>query len=236
MSLDDTLKSFLASHNPAPPHRLGQRYNRSRFLPESGNTVVCPLDLSHPSHKAVLAIRQQLQQLPGAEALLFTPVSSLHMTVLDGVIDSRRIPDAWPPDTPLSAPISSVTSTVSNRLSDVAPPPPINMRVSYVSPGGLALQGATDADDAALRHWRDALSTAFGFRHATHDTYAFHMTLAYPVDWIPDSLAALWQQTLETMTKRLTIQTPVIPLAPPDFCIFNDMTHFEPVRALARPA
>ena len=154
------------------------------------------------------------------------------MTVLDGVIDSRRIPKAWPPDTPCDAPIASVTSRVLKRLPGVSPPPPINMRVSYVSPGGLALQGATPADDTALRHWRDALSVAFGFRHENHDSYAFHMTFAYPIDWIPDDRAPLWQEMLEILTKELVDKAPVLPLSPPEFCTFSDMTHFQPVYPL----
>jgi hypothetical protein len=86
-----SLAPLLASRLDVPPPRLGIRYDAAgNFLPEPGNTIVCHLERRSASEAAVLAVRERLMQLPGAECLAFAPAASLHMTLFQGVIDTRR--------------------------------------------------------------------------------------------------------------------------------------------------
>lgn len=224
MSVDD----FLAGRQSGPPRRLGTRYEPGRFLPEAGNTVVCHLDRSDPVHGAVLAARAQMQALPGAERLLFTPVESLHMTLFEGVIETRRAADAWPEGLDRQMPVAEVTDILAARLARFVPPPAFAVRVVGLHPGGLALDGASQADRRVMLDWRDALTVPFGYRHKEHDSYRFHMTFAYPLDWLPDDHAALWSGAMDTILGELRSAAPEIPLQPPAFCTFGDMTRFDP--------
>lgn len=230
--MPDALEPYLASTNETPPRRLGQRYGPGGFLPEPGNTIVCHLDQNDPTHLAVIDARKALQSLPGAEALLFTPIDSLHMTVFEGVIDTRRTYDAWPLGVDASASIDDMTALLSERLQNCPTPPNIRMRLSRVAPSGLQLEGATPDDDKALRQWRDALTKIFGYRHKGHNHYRFHMTFAYPLDWLPDHLAPQWRDALAEIGDTLQRAAPIIPLHAPAFCTFPDMTRFDPVLRL----
>ncbi len=231
----DRIASYAASQNAAPPARLGQRYDADRFLPEPGNTVVCHLDTRAPGHEAVLTARERMRALPGAEGLLFTPASSLHMTVFEGVIETRRTEDAWPAGVDRDAPVETVTEILADRLQGFVPPPGFSVRATGLLPTGLALAGATPEDEHRMRQWRDALVAPFGYRHSAHDSYGFHMTFAYPVRWLPDEAVPQWQATCQDILQELWAAAPVLPLRPPAFCTFEDMTAF-PERLTLAPA
>ena len=227
------LQRFSEAHNPRKPTRLGQRYSSKGFLPEAGNTVVCHLDTDVSAHKAVHEARKNLQALPGADALLFTPLDSLHMTLFEGVIDTKRKNYAWPADMDLTVPVEEVTNHLLPRLQAFVPPPGFDVRVRDVHPGGLLLDGATVQDRACMRAWRDALTVPFGFRNRAHDAYQFHMTFAYPVAWLPDAVLPCWGDALADILNRLLEEMPILPLKAPAFCSFADMTHFEELVVLA---
>ncbi len=225
---------FVAARNRSgPPERLGHRYDRERFLPDPGNTVVCHLDLDAPGGKAVLAAREAMMALPGADRFLFTPVESLHMTLFEGVLDNRRVADAWPEWMGPDAPVADVTDSMLGRLEQFESLGPFDVMVVQVRPGGMQLAGATDADEALMRRWREALAEAFGYRQAEHDRYAFHMTFAYALDWLPDALVPVWEEGLAQIEADLVAAAPVLPLSPPAFCQFADMTRFDELKVLA---
>ncbi|ABG32867.1 DUF1868 domain-containing protein [Roseobacter denitrificans] len=219
-------------NNANDPARLGQRYSRTAFLPEAGNTVICHLDTAHPTHHAILAARSKMQALRGAQRFLFTPAASLHMTVFEGAIETRRTADAWPKDISRDAGIDHATAHVLERLAGFVPPPAFSVRIAGVAPTGLILQGAQEADEAVLRAWRDALIAPFGYRHDTHDLYVFHMTFGYPIDWLTDDEAPVWESALSEIHADLVRDAPVVPLKPPAFCSFADMTRFEELLVL----
>ncbi|MEX0284367.1 MAG: DUF1868 domain-containing protein [Paracoccaceae bacterium] len=233
MTLPIHLESYLSAHNAQRPKRLGQRYDTARFLPEAGNTVVCHLDTSRPDHLAVLDARDRIMALEGAERFLFTPAQSLHMTVFEGAIETRRRADAWPADQAADAPIDQVTDDLLRRMRGVPGPGPFRMQVAGLSPGGLALEPVAEADGGVLRTWRDDLTGPFGYRHADHDAYRFHMTFSYPVDWLPDALVPVWTAGLRQILDDLAATMPVLPLSKPAYCRFADMTWFEELHVFA---
>lgn len=234
MNIRAEIARCAAGNRTGPPPHLGRRYDAARFLPEAGNTVICHLDTADPAHRAVLAARARMQALPEAGKFLYTPVDSLHMTVFEGVIETRRTADAWPADIGRNAPVDEVTERLVSRLAGYAPPSGFAVRAAGLRPAGLLLEGATAADGANMRAWRDALTGPFGYRQRAHDTYRFHMTFAYPVDWISDALLPMWEAEFRSILADLRQAAPVIPLRPAAFCRFGDMTRFEEILVLGR--
>lgn len=229
-----SIEPWLKSRNAAPPRHLGRRYDEAGiFLEEPGNTVVAHLDEAAASTGAVLSARAAVMALPGAENLAFTAAASLHMTLFQGVIKSRRAPPYWPADLPLDTPIEDMTALYADRLAGFAPGPAFSVRPVALNPNGLVVEGAGEADRAALAHWRDRLADIFGYRHPDHDDYVFHVTFAYLTDWLPDDLAGRWQRELAAIFAELAGRAPVIALSPPAFAAFEDMNHFEELVVLA---
>jgi hypothetical protein len=214
--------------------RLGTRFDESgRFLPESGNTVVCQVIPGSPTEAALLQFRAALAALPHADLLALTPPESWHMTVFEGVIDTRRDPRRWPEGLDTAMPIPAVTSAMIARLDGFAPPPPFRMAVAAATPSGVTLRGLTEADETAARQWRDRLSNTLRLRAPAHDDYAFHTTLSYVKRALPMSALPVWRATMAEWTARLQKEIPQMDLAPPAFCSFKDMCAFPPVRMLA---
>jgi hypothetical protein len=152
--------------------------------------------------------------------------------VFEGVIDSRRLPDRWPADLPLDAGIDTATAAMTAMLGRLPALPDFAIRPVAVTPFGLSLAGATEADEAAARFWRDALAQAFGYRAPGHDAYAFHTTLAYVRRWLPREALPVYARAMDRLTEAFLARVPVLDLARPAFCRFADMNAFPPVALL----
>lgn len=228
------IETYLKSNNPERPRHFGRRYDEAGiFLYEPGNTIVSHLVAGAPSTAAVLTARERVKALPGAENLAFTAASSLHMTLFQGVIEFRRNPPFWPEDLSADTPIDDMTALYLDRLASFAPGAPFEVRPEALTPNGLIVVPAGARDAAALADWRDRLANILGYRHPDHDDYTFHITFAYLIDWLPDTLAETWRLGLADILADLARDAPLISLAPPAFCAFDDMNHFEELLALA---
>jgi len=235
--MPDTVKPSLAGFfegtNPIAPMHLGTRYDMSgNFLLEPGNTVVSHLVEGSPSQAAIVEVRERIRAMPDANRLAFTPISSLHMTLFQGVIEYRRRLPYWPSDVPLDAGIDDMTRFYLQRLEGFEACPSFRVKTVDITPNGLTVAGASAEDERILRLWRDALSAPFGYRHPDHDTYVFHITFAYQIRRLADERAAAWQDLFDDCLSFLEREAPVIELRPPAFCRFKDMEHFEELLVL----
>jgi hypothetical protein len=228
-SIKPSLAGFFAGSNPTPPVHLGRRYDSAgNFLIEPGNTVVCHLASGSASEAAVIEVRERMRAMPDADRLAFTPISSLHMTLFQGIIEYRRRLPYWPEDVPLDTSIDDMTQLYLERLKSVEDHGAFKVRVVDIVPTGLTVAGASDEDERVMRAWRDALSVPFGYQHPDHDSYAFHITFAYQIRRLDDERASQWHDCLSLLTR----QAPMIELRPPAFCRFKDMKHFEELLVL----
>ena len=177
-------------------------------------------------------MRDRMLAMPDADRLAFTPVSSLHMTLFQGIIEYRRRLPYWPHDVPLDTGIDAMTRLYLERLKGFKGFGPFNIKVIEIVPTGLTVAGATDEDVRIMRAWRDALSVPFGYRHPDHDNYDFHITFAYQIQRLADDRAAAWQELFDDSLALFARQAPVIEIKAPAFCGFRDMEHFEELLVL----
>ncbi|BCP53542.1 hypothetical protein K32_21590 [Kaistia sp. 32K] len=230
---DRRLAGYSAASRTEPPRHLGRRYDLSgTFLPEPGNTVVCHLVDGSPSQAAVLEVRRRMQAMPDADRLAFTPVSSLHMTLFQGIIEYRRDLPYWPADVALDTEIDEMTRIYLDRLSGFRGAGPFQVEVVDVVPTGLTVAGATEADRRVMKAWRDALAGPFGYRHPDHDDYVFHVTFAYLIDWLDSDRLPAWEALFDEALALFAREAPILDLRPPAFCRFADMNHFEELLVL----
>ncbi len=220
--------------NDRPIPHLGQRYDLSgTFLHERGNTVVCRLIDGSESASAILDARARYQAMPGAAKLAFTAASSLHMTLFQGIIETRRALPYWPGDVPLEAPIDDMTAIFMDRLARFEPGEAFAVEVTHATPNGLTVDGVTERDRAVLKDWRNRFADLLGYRHPDHDTYVFHITFAYMIERFDDETMAAWVPFLDEIAEEIRQRSPVIELRAPAFCAFDDMNHFEELLTFA---
>ena len=215
------------------PSHLGTRHDASgRFLPEQGNTIVASVVPGSETQSALIDLRSALQALPFAHLFTFTAVPSYHMTVFEGVVETRRLASHWPAGLDPAQPIPQATKAMVARLAGFCAPPAFAMRVVEVTPFGLHLTGATEADTAHARAWRDALSAALGLRAPGHDSYGFHITLAYVLKWPPLQAVPVLRAALQDLSPGFIARVPVVHLARPALCTFADMNAFPAILPL----
>jgi len=226
--LPANLHAFSQSLISDPIPHLGQRYDASgTFLAERGNTVVCHLVEGSESAAAILEARTRYTSMPGANKLAFTAPSSLHMTLFQGIIETRRALPYWPGDVPVETPVDDLTGIFMDRLAHFRPGETFSVEVKHATPLGLVVDGVSDGDRAVLKDWRDRLADLLGYRHPDHETYAFHITFAYMIERFDDETLAAWIPFLEEVASDIRRRAPVIELRAPAFCAFDDMNHFE---------
>lgn len=225
-----------AANHDQPPRHLGSRFNADgEFLTDAGNTVVCHLVEGSQTEKAIITTRQRFLDMAEAPQLAFTPISSLHMTVFQGVNDLRRMLPYWPSEMPLDASVDVMTDYYRDRLSAFPALPAFNMQVTGLRPVGLVMKGATAEDERIVALWRDTFADFFGYRHPDHDTYEFHITLSYIIRWFEPECLPRWQAMLDEELEKLRAAAPVIEMRPPAFCEFKDMNHFKELVIFDKP-
>jgi hypothetical protein len=231
--MSESWQDYVAQPEGTPNRHLGLRFDKSgQFLPEAGNTVVAQVVPGSATEAALIWLRGEMMDLPFAQHFAFTDVASYHMTVFEGVIETRRSAGHWPPKLPFDTGIDATTDAMAAMLQNLPPLPGFTARPVEVTPFGLQLTGTTAADDATLRLWREVLATAFGYRSPGHDGYRFHTTVAYVHSWLPREALPDYKAAMARLTDGFLQRVPEMDLARPAFCRFADMNAFPPVLGL----
>ena len=222
---------FGRNRNVTGPRHLGTRYDQSgRFLPEPGNTVVCHLVRGSETELALADAQVRYRSMLDAGRLAFTPLESYHMTLFQGIIEGRRTHPYWPADIAGDTPIAEMTQLMGARLNRLPPLPSFKVEVTTALPTGLLVDGLTAEDRHAMAEWRNAYADVLGYRHPDHDSYQFHITMAYMIDWIDDEALPKWKEMLDEVEADIRRRAPVLELRAPAFCSFEDMNWFEELR------
>lgn len=215
------------------PTGPGQKYDAAgNALSYPGNTVLCHLNQPGPRFEAISMIAAALREQVGDANIAWTPPSSYHMTVFDGVTNARRHPGDWPHLLPLDAPQEECDRYVGDRLKTFALE--LELPIRMVVDPALVTRTSThfplrpiDAtENTRLRRLRNRISAAIGVRHANHDDYAFHTTLGYYIKPFTASEAQRYQKWWLQAVGELRRRVPVIELGAPEYCLFDSMSEF----------
>jgi hypothetical protein len=161
---------------------------------------------------------------------------------LDGLNDQDRAVYGWPADIPIDVPMRECNRIIGERIAKfrMRGELPIRVRVDRektLAPqrvSSLRISPADDEENAKLRDLRDRLaSEVFRFRTKDHDTFGFHISLAYQMSKLTVEEAMEHQAILERHVPGIITAAPVIELGDPEYCTFDDMYRFE-IRSLLR--
>ncbi|MCJ2141606.1 DUF1868 domain-containing protein [Methylobacterium sp. E-066] len=221
----------------------------TKFTPDGqvlrcpGNTIICHIEPSNPATAPLAAFRAALEAEPYAHKFTFTPPSSYHMTVFEGVIDFNRKPSLWPADLPLDASVEACNQLFIEKLEafDLGCEPRFRMKVLEgdgnvdVRPGaGIYLVPADEAEATKLRGVRDRLSDLLKLHQPGHDTYKFHTTQTYAIKPLSEIETSRYRAVRRDSINALAAAMPVLELGAPELCLFDDMFAFNP-RLYLRP-
>jgi len=211
------------------PSKFDPDGNVQRF---PGNTIVSHLSPTSAMYTSLLALHAKLAASPLSHLYALLPPSSWHMTVFEGVCDTERHPGHWPSDLPRDLPLEECTAHLGNKLKafdlgeDARPPYRLTAQgfTSFDVGIGIHLMLRTPDEEARFRRLRDRLSEVLKIRHAQHNRYELHLSMAYFLRHLDDTqkeeLGRLLMGHFETMPKEFD-------LAAPEFCTFENMFRFD---------
>ncbi|MEQ4509056.1 DUF1868 domain-containing protein [Dickeya zeae] len=241
---DDTFSTMRPSGSLVPtPRDIGGKFNPDgsvRRFP--GNTIISHIPLGSAASGAFMAVRDTLKQQDFSHCLTFTPPSSYHMTVFEGVTESKRRLPFWPAGLPIDAPLSVCSDYLARKLTgfELQATLPFKMRITDFNAhqdAGVTvrLTPVDDNEERKLRTLRDRLSEQLGIRAPDHDTYGFHVTLGYLVRWMTEDESEAYLKAQQACLHYLQQQVPVLELGVPEFCVFNDMFAFDTQLNIGQP-
>jgi hypothetical protein len=215
------------------PSGVGRKCHRDGAVrPFPGNTIVCHSASASALTERLDRLHEQLRAAKAARLYTLLPPSSWHMTLFDGVANEVRIPDRWPRDIPLDTPLAEVHRLFEERLKAEVFGPKLRFFMRVAAAGRLRngidvrLQPGDAAEERAIRALRDRIAAVLRLRRTEHDTYGFHITLAYFIARPGEDEAAELRSLMTEEVQALETSLPPFIVGPPEFCHFNDMFLF----------
>jgi hypothetical protein len=204
--------------------------------PFAGNTVICHLPQQSQFRDAVAALGDALRSSSFAAKLAVLPSDSYHVTILGGLNNEDRAQYGWPSDIPINAPIADCNRIIGERITRFRMHSELPIRFCVdkektVAPqraSGLQLVPADAKEKLKLRMLRDQMATeVFRYRAADHETFGFHISLAYQMSGFTAEERREYQSRLMHHLPAIIAAAPVIEFGVPEFCTFGDMYRFE---------
>ncbi len=148
-----------------------------------GNTVVAPVREDSAAYAVMTSLRERVMELGMDKYLILLPVDSYHMTIIRGVNDQVRKDTHWPKDLLIDASMSDVDDYMERAILSADIPGPVRMRFDSVKMSAsdvkVVVVPADKEQERILLEFRDRAADAIGLRLPGHDSYVFHITLAY---------------------------------------------------------
>lgn len=195
----------------------------------AGNTFLCHIPRPSAAFDALVELQTTLRASPEAQYLSYLPPESFHMTVFQGVNDAERSAAQWPRDLALETPLEAVTEHFKASLRQLDLPTSFTVRPTHLRfAQSLRLVGADAAEEAKLRQVRDSLARALHYRAPNHDSYGFHITLAYRIRYMSAEEARRILALADIAYQEFASCVSEIELGRLEFCQFSDMHAFVP--------
>jgi hypothetical protein len=197
-----------------------------------GNTIICIADPAGQAYQDATWVQDELLKTPYSHKFAMLPPSSFHMTVFDLLCDAVRTPEKWSSKLALDAPLIQTDEFFIDAVQNVPAPDNFRMTFQHLNLGtnglSLYLKPIDDAMNQLIRGYRDQLADATGVRQPNHDTYAFHLSLAYRILQTTDDEEAQLIALADRINARLSDSFGVFDTGQPMLTFFDDMFAFLP--------
>ena len=215
-----------------PTPAVGQKFHADgtvRAFP--GNTIICFMESDSHAYRQVDWLQTEMQKLPFAHKFSFLPPSSFHMTVMELLCDQVRVGERWSAGLSLAAPLAEMDTYFMARVPQVPPPTKLRMRFTGIYQQSLALylKPADEETAVSLQSYRAAVSEQTAVRFPDHDSYAYHISIAYRLYHLTDAEESALEERLQQINQQLHENFGFFEPSPPQLTFFDDMFAFYPV-------
>lgn len=210
-------------------HHVGEKFHEDGSVRQyPGSTVICFADPDSALYQAGITVQDALSAQPFGHKFALLPPSSFHMTVFSLILDARRVLPLWSVFLPVDTPLKQMDQFFIERVAAVDPPDNFRMCLTYIGGKGLSfrLSPADEGTYEALRDYRGRISEVTGVRYPDHDTYEFHLTLAYNLIVLTDDENRAFAEWKLKLGEALRCEVGVFDTGAPQLTFFDDMFAF----------
>lgn len=212
------------------PRYFSNKFNDDGSVKEyPGTTIISKIRCDAPEHVILTRVQDDFRALPISSKYGFLPSSSFHMTVAELLNDKSRQPGIWSKHLPLDLPFSEVLPFLRSKWPEIVKPRKISMVMNTLSHGDVLCLSLRPADGETmdeLKDFRNAVAEKLGVKKPGHETYGFHITLAYRLFDLTDGEQNLIATTVNRLNKEYAIAEKRIEFAEPELCFYKDMSRF----------
>ena len=220
------LKGNLHSYLLKETENKFDKNGKPLFFP--GCTIVCKILENSNLFNEIMSVQSKYKDFNPDNAYTYLPSSSFHMTLFDCCNVNTVNTSLWPKDIKIKNNYKQIALQLNEKIKDFLFPDKFNLKLKKIFGGYcMVLEGATEKDEKTLRDCRNKLSKLLGIKFPNHETYSFHITLAY----ILRKLNNIEVKNLFTMNKNLyrdfIKKFPIIEIQKPKLCTFKNMYQFD---------
>ena len=164
--------------------QIGRKFEKDGSVRRyPGNTVIADVRPGCAAYDAMTHLRTIAREAGLEDTMILLPEDSYHMTVIRGLNDQVRTDAYWPAALAKDATMEQADDYVQRAFESAGMPGKIRMRFCGVwvnEEDFRVLLEPADAEQAKiLRNFRDRAAAALGLFLPGHESYTYHITLAY---------------------------------------------------------
>ena len=210
---------------PGAEHKFD---HNGKPLPFPGCSIISKIPLKSDLFYEIKLLQLKYKDLSPEKAYTYLPATSFHMTLFDCCNVNTVNTPYWPKKIVEDNNYTKIAYVLSKRIKKYIFPDKFDLKLKKLFGGySIILEGNTNKDEKIIRDYRNKLSDLLGIRFENHETYSFHITLAYILRKLKDDeikkVIKINFRLLEGFVKKF----PIIQIEKPELCTFENMYEFK---------
>ena len=210
---------------PGAEHKFD---HNGKPLPFPGCSIISKIPLKSDLFYEIKLLQLKYKDLSPEKAYTYLPATSFHMTLFDCCNVNTVNTPYWPKKIVEDNNYTKIAYVLSKRIKKYIFPDKFDLKLKKLFGGySIILEGNTNKDEKIIRGCRNKLSDLLGIRFENHDTYTFHITLAYILRKLKgDEIEKLFK-TNSRLREMFVKNFPIIRIEKPVLCTFENMYEFK---------
>ena len=193
-----------------------------------GCSIISKIPIKSDLFYEIKLLQLKYKDLNPDKAYTYLPETSFHMTLFDCCNINTFNTQYWPKNIVEDNNFEKIAYVLSKRIKNLKFPDKFDLKLKKLFGGySMILEGNTKKDEKIIRDYRNKLSDLLGIRFENHETYSFHITLAYILRKLKDDeikkVIKINFRLLEGFVKKF----PIILIEKPELCTFENMYEFK---------
>jgi len=210
---------------PGAEHKFD---HNGKPLPFPGCSIISKIPLNSDLFYEIKLLQLKFKDLSPEKAYTYLPETSFHMTLFDCCNVNTVNTPYWPKNIVDDNNYTKIAYILSKRIKKYIFPDKFDLKLKKLFGGySIILEGNTKKDEKIIRDCRNKLSDLLGIRFENHDTYTFHITLAYILRNLKGDEIKKLIKTNSRLREIFIKNFPIIQIEKPVLCTFENMYEFK---------